>query len=652
MASFVKAIKTPRIDPGWMAVTAVLVALLLVISACIPPDLANIIPGNETPRPLLTRDEAIRILLDQVIKPASLDHQLVAFTQESPLPVRSEVSPYAPDPLPDNVTILPYLVPELITSPTWFFWVDDAPFGQFSHPTRFVFIDAVSGYARVTNQGWWPVINGQEVMRWMDTTARWNPQNQAFTNVPAAEIPRTASLGGGVWLAANWLTFNLDSPAERRGPPQGPAPAGEGIVVVNGWAPGHGTDAGFSNDSANATRFGTDAQIPVYRPQGNTLADIEAAVKRAVDGGADDVFFYWTSHGGRTAAGTSFMDFKGTAVHPQQLSDIFKKFPKASFKVVIQGCHGGGFVDLINTANVEIFLSAASATESSYGDWDPPNDPNRGDTGSEFSSGLWEDLEEILNNPENLQRARDAARANGWPEFVGWLTVADGSALAKDATVINGTTHPISRIRPKPTPTPVPPPPPTPTPPPTAVVPTPTRVPPTPVPTVEPTRVPPTPTVPPPPPPTATPTPPPTPMAVISPTVAPTPVRTVTVVITPVPTVVVTPAPIIETITSTLNISVGMSAESVRTGSVATSTVKVGFSAHWSAPVSVKITRVVLTVNGSVWDDSGAISVQDFPGKTVSHSANVGQTYNAVVTVTLSDGSTRSATASITTPVP
>ena len=61
----------------------------------------------------LTKQQAIQTLLDNVIKPSSLDHQVIALTLAQALPAGTKVSPYAPDPLPVNVTSLPNLVDQL-----------------------------------------------------------------------------------------------------------------------------------------------------------------------------------------------------------------------------------------------------------------------------------------------------------------------------------------------------------------------------------------------------------------------------------------------------------------------------------------------------------------------------------------------------------
>ena len=58
---------------------------------------------------LLSRDEAIQILISQVIQPDTLAHYVLAFGTAQALTEGTAVAPYAPDPLPDAVTHLPYI---------------------------------------------------------------------------------------------------------------------------------------------------------------------------------------------------------------------------------------------------------------------------------------------------------------------------------------------------------------------------------------------------------------------------------------------------------------------------------------------------------------------------------------------------------------
>jgi hypothetical protein len=97
---------------------------------------------------LLTREEAIQILLKRVIVPATLEGDLLAFLGREPLDEGDTVF--------QDVELQVVFAPE---GPTWFAWLYDEPAMEFEHPTRYVFVDAVTGEYEVHRQDWWPLLN-------------------------------------------------------------------------------------------------------------------------------------------------------------------------------------------------------------------------------------------------------------------------------------------------------------------------------------------------------------------------------------------------------------------------------------------------------------------------------------------------------------
>jgi len=78
-----------------------------------------------------------------------------------------------------------------------------------------------------------------------------------------------------------------------------------------------------------------------------------------------------------------------------EFSSMISDFPEISFKVIIDACKSGSFIDnLDDVLNVVIVVTATDSSKSSYGDIDGPSDPNPEDTGGEWTSGFLEDLEE------------------------------------------------------------------------------------------------------------------------------------------------------------------------------------------------------------------------------------------------------------------
>ncbi len=112
---------------------------------------------------LLTRDQAISILMEQVINQSNNKETLIAFGPLNYLGGGDKVEPCYPSEKSGMVNL------HEIESPTWFFYVNDLPNAGFVHPTRFIYIDATNNNPTIDNgivieyQEWNPKINEDSV---------------------------------------------------------------------------------------------------------------------------------------------------------------------------------------------------------------------------------------------------------------------------------------------------------------------------------------------------------------------------------------------------------------------------------------------------------------------------------------------------------
>ena len=264
---------------------------------------------------------------------------------------------------------------------------------------------------------------------WIETATRWDSANWVFSNVPAEEIPPQFA-------------------AEAAPPsPQRAASGTEAMVTCNGWSTGQTCEQTMADDVANASDWAFEAEIPCS-PASPGLSGIETAIQGLVNAGADDIFLYITCHGGKMASGWSYLSINGERVTPPELADMLKKYCTADFKLTIDACYSGGFVSypLTQSCKVDVILTACGPNEVAIGAWDPSFDPNPDDTGSEYSSGLFKDLMTILICPD-MQAAVQQLVDMGYSEMVARLWVARLTALANDAAVIAGKTHPESWLK-------------------------------------------------------------------------------------------------------------------------------------------------------------------------------------------------------------
>jgi hypothetical protein len=122
-------------------------------------------PGN-----MITRQEAIDIIVNEVIVPPTLSHNVSAYLGMETIKEGSVIWPFKNDE--------PVIT---VSAPTWFGWVNDAPLAFFEHPTRYVLINAHTGSYEVLTKKWWPVLNGESL--WMSEEEKENPAVLIYSDV-------------------------------------------------------------------------------------------------------------------------------------------------------------------------------------------------------------------------------------------------------------------------------------------------------------------------------------------------------------------------------------------------------------------------------------------------------------------------------------
>lgn len=123
----------------------------------------------------ITLVEAGKVVLEQIVDPETLDHDVIVFAWPTPLERGDLLYAFRPESAEDAVFI------QEVSRVSWFFWVDDAPGEDFAHPTRFVLVDRASGEAIAYPEQWWPVLNGESL--WSDPEVYWDQANWVYTNI-------------------------------------------------------------------------------------------------------------------------------------------------------------------------------------------------------------------------------------------------------------------------------------------------------------------------------------------------------------------------------------------------------------------------------------------------------------------------------------
>jgi hypothetical protein len=316
----------------WVAAGLLLVAIVLPAGAA-----------------ALSRKQADAIAL-RVLKPQSGKGNVILFGLPAPVRAGSRVAPADPPKGKPGRTVRTR-VPRLRHA-AWLYWLDQAPYAMFSHPSRYLLVDDANG--RVVKQAgirWYPAVNGQRPA-FVTPKGYASPRYRVFARV----VRRTASVEP-LPVSFSWPLATI---------PPG-ALNGECVLIVSDWSdPAFINDYdGFSDWSRSlkiptffATGDGPDKIIPGSKAKpadGDSLASTVTQIQKQ---GCKDIVLYMSGHGVAPDEGPATVttrvetvetelgeEKKATGITAADVATIVSQNPSTGFKLKIDACFAGRFED-------------------------------------------------------------------------------------------------------------------------------------------------------------------------------------------------------------------------------------------------------------------------------------------------------------------
>jgi hypothetical protein len=356
--------------------------------------------------------KAIERVREEVITP---DQKVIAFLWPNPLLSSDQIAPYAPT--NTEFTRVPHLVSYPLEESCWFFWIDDNPYAKYAHPVRFVFFGIESETLTVYNEEWWPVLN--EVSLWAEEEEYWNTAYWVYST--GIERP-TPSI----------FFYRVGAPLNQEEESTGKA------LVVNGWKEGEHSRETMAEDEKSIAAAFKETGLSVE--QARTVKDIEKILKTWSREMKPDstLVIYITAHGNK-----GYVVIGGEKFTVPAFAELLGDFEDGvHIFVIVDACYAGTFLADEMKKEAEIIMTSTSSTKCAYEDFDPKNDPNPLDKGSEFTSGLSKNfylLQEIsVDSPKDVYGRifgevedvmsgtieLDAAAQNGYSDPQLWITEA------------------------------------------------------------------------------------------------------------------------------------------------------------------------------------------------------------------------------------
>jgi hypothetical protein len=102
----------------------------------------------------------------------------------------------------------------------------------------------------------------------------------------------------------------------------------------------------------------------------------------------DFLMIYITAHGGK-----DYVILGGEKLTVKEFPQLFAEFDdRVHIGIIIDSSFSGGFISDDIKEIASFIITSTSRDGYAFGDWDPENDVNPGDRGSEFTSGLVDSL--------------------------------------------------------------------------------------------------------------------------------------------------------------------------------------------------------------------------------------------------------------------
>lgn len=362
----------------------------------------------------ITRPQANAIAL-RILGPASLKGPTILFGLPKALGPRQVVVEAGGKSLKAK-SFLPSGKP--IGRKAWLFWLDRVAYAEFTHPSTLLLVDDATGKPlRNVAMSFYPLVSGKRPAFLRSWKAYGSAALQVFSNLPKASARRVRAPA---------------TPGFARAVPPG-AFKDDCLISL-----GLRDDPLFSGDFTGVVEWAGSVGLKAFKPPSGPRgrapggAELASGVTDLVDKKkCKDVMIFVSGHGypanfggrptvpaiqtGAAAAGQPW-----TGVTADNLKSILRAHPKTTFKIKLNGCFSGRFVDpLKDEANLLVIETAANTAEYSWGPlpdrFRHPDDgreivvPERENPGrSEFVNGNLAGLTAFFASAEEVQTAQAA----------------------------------------------------------------------------------------------------------------------------------------------------------------------------------------------------------------------------------------------------
>ena len=333
------------------------------------------------------REEAKQFLINRVIAGDSNEGNLMCFGPQNMLSAGDVVAPFI-------IEKQPYPgVSRTLDKDTWFFWINDDINDYFSHPTRFVYIDAdhpnptIGDGIIIDDAGWWPKINGIDYYRYSsdrtEASSDWvygqlplEPQQSNSSITSEQEVVGLSSNVRATEVYFDWMYEQLSIEPNRES--LSIVSKKEVIEISNGVNSANTYAIIISGESNSVFQKSMDNFQAALQnsttgpgiPSSNIITESNCSYNNFVNhitsmnsNNADSLYILIVAHGAKE--GIVMNDTWQTS---QEIADAIGQTSASNVYVVTESCYDGTLVDEIESTGVaDIIITATDGEHPAKG---------------------------------------------------------------------------------------------------------------------------------------------------------------------------------------------------------------------------------------------------------------------------------------------
>ncbi|MCF8360909.1 MAG: C13 family peptidase [Prolixibacteraceae bacterium] len=255
---------------------------------------------------------------------------------------------------------------------SWFFFIDDFPFASWSHPCRYVYVNAKDGSVTVLNKNQPPKLSFMETLveQTIETTGKlfdFSNYRSSGKNICSSANEYAIIINGGGDVDNNWERYWNHISAMYSALVDVYGYSDDHIYVLNSDGTNPANDRHMNDGTYMSSPLDLDGDGDTDIQFAATKANVTSVFNtlQGILTSNDNLFIYTTDHGGQESGLNVYLNLWGDVIRDDEFATEVNKINAGKVNICMVQCHSGGFIDDLQATN-RVITTSCDYDESAY----------------------------------------------------------------------------------------------------------------------------------------------------------------------------------------------------------------------------------------------------------------------------------------------